>query len=1306
MRQQRTDGNGGMGQDKGENHTGNDAHIEMDATCKDFTRSTSHAAESDQSAPLPALPQNSTTNRETSTGCACSPCYTAAPLAPSCSLDFSARVASSSSLAVSVGHLKHENHPPESGQRRESSESHSGSPTATDGNPAVASLYPKSSEDISDWTAIATHLFLLFFLFVVVGLFFFSSPWSLPPFLPLPSIHALGGRFADFLQVAVSLPQRIHSFYVTRVDPTPLRSFSIACLDPRQVPAPLRVDSPPFLAAVLSRLFHVYSYLRQALSWPGAVPLPLCETALRPSYDFVIIGSGTAGSVVAGRLASALAAASTPSSSYAASGVSSGGSVLLIEAGSLPDLRVFSPHVIPLMTLENQRSDIDWKFVTEKQAKACKGLNKRVSFWPRGKIGGGSSVLNYMLYVRGHRDDYNSWAACVGDPTWRYANVLPYFKRLERVTFPLGEENKSYRGTSGPIPISYKAPPQDPAVAAFLEASASLGFPLNRDYNGGDIEGCSPFQINTEFGRRVTSFQGYLYTGEFEKKETLHALFNTRATKIVFDEKNNVVGVNVVNEKACTEESWGACDVKTIRVNKEVILAAGAIQTPQLLELSGIGGAARLRSLGLDVVADLPAVGENLQDHFYTPRLFTLKKRVPREVLTRLHADAPWVTDAGAASGEETTAAREPSTENQQNAESHRGEETATPPKPNDWLEGGEGEARRASEPEEAAHSPSRFSELLSRLFRLAPSDGEETEPAEEIPLESANRARGTRLTVLAEFFLHAKGILTTSGCDAHLVTGQLMPALDSDRETSDASAVEASFPSSCPGNLRLPDMQIHFFNALPESAALTQFMNLPSVLEQMVGSPLGWGAEEEDAAEAAPTGGDRPQTGTVERGDRRLSARQRAEKTHGAEEVPARGDAGDRLPPEGDEEEERQERMQNEETFATPVLPSGSSHKRKKSFKHTPHGIIMLPVLLHPRSRGFVHVRSANPFQPPLIDPVYFGAERDTKVLIEGLKLIDRLAAARPLRDLIQRELLPTCDAHAEEGRSGLRAPTGGGPQPDWRAPASASASPGNCPLQPPALPSFSSTPFASSCLVAPPPSSSPAHSPSGVPRAPRETGGVAAGAFRFSADHTELCEALSAYKAGRGSYEAAMEKLVRYFTLTLYHPVGTARMGREGHAGGTETHESREASAPRAASGAGEPVEAESGGGAGEGTQRADEVAAGRRDPDRRETDGRAGGNPGRPPDAAAWAIDAVVDSRLRVCGGTCVKGLRVTDASVMPHLPSGNTQAAVMMIAEKAADFLLADWGLADESKHDEKGIDNSGSPQPHPTTPEGA
>ncbi|RQX72778.1 GMC oxidoreductase [Toxoplasma gondii CAST] len=828
-----------------------------------------------------------------------------------------------------------------------------------------------------------------------------------------------------------------------------------------------------------------------------------------------------------------------------------------------------------------------------------------------------------------------------GDSSWSYENVLPYFKRLERVTFPLDEGNRKYRGTSGPVPVSFKEPPLDPAVSAFLAAGAALGFAPQQDYNSAELEGVSPFQYNTEFGRRVTSFQSYLYTGEHDKKSRLHALFGVRATKILFDEKKRVVGVNVVKEAECSEEAWGTCDVRTIQVNEEVILAAGAVQTPQLLELSGIGAASRLEALGIDVTANLPAVGENLQDHFYTPRLYTLKKHLPAEFFHSLVVSKPWTElrreDKSKQKREENSRERGASVNSVGINKETRARETssqssfASRPSASN-APSASSSAFASSSP--ASASPSGSSAAASSIVieRLGEGAGER-ETAVEVTLESANRERGTRFGAILDFLLFGKGVLTTSGADAHLVTGQLVT--ETEEELEKEADLESLFPSSCPRNLKLPDIQIHFFNALPESSALSQFMNLPSALSRLVGSPLDW----DEAFEPGEEGGEvRQSPNEMEGGHREETHAKTARQTH-------------KFP--------------------------------------TPHGAIMLPVLLHPRSRGFVHAKSKNPFQPPIIDPLYMQNKRDLRALVEGLKIVDRLVAEPPLRDLIKKELLPSCDFHMPHPPKSDSTLEPNAPRSSSSV-CSASCSCSSAVFQSPSvsLALAAGEEPSASCSVGAFREAAPAGESASAPlfSTPGRTQTTTAfpvNTFSHSAEHVEFCDFVEEYRQGKRSYESILEKLVRYFTLTLYHPVGTARMGRgRGDRGGVKAEKSR---AEEQEKGRVQEV-----GGERETQTRSDRgfVRNGeqKRHPEERgkehSQDGGERQTSGAPETETQkrkgkeeiWAADAVVDSRLRVCGGACVSGLRIADASVMPHLPSGNTQAAVMMIAEKAADFIL--------------------------------
>ncbi len=292
-----------------------------------------------------------------------------------------------------------------------------------------------------------------------------------------------------------------------------------------------------------------------------------------PDYDYIIVGAGSAGSVVANRLVTADPALE----------------VLLLEAGGA-DTRpeIFIPAALPSLF----GTEIDWAYMTEPEP----GLDGRQIYHPRGKVLGGSSAINGMIYIRGNRRDFDRWAAA-GNDGWGYDDVLPYFIRAEGNSRG-GDE---FHGGEGPLAVEDN-PALDPRSEAFLEAAKELGYPENRDFNGADQEGFGPFQVNIRGGRRITSAEAYLHP--VMKEPNLTVATNALATAIVLTD-GRASGLEYVQ------------DGQRIRagVRREVILCAGAFESPKLLMLSGIGPADHLTEHGLAVNVDLRGVGSNLQDH-------------------------------------------------------------------------------------------------------------------------------------------------------------------------------------------------------------------------------------------------------------------------------------------------------------------------------------------------------------------------------------------------------------------------------------------------------------------------------------------------------------------------------------------------------------------------------------------------------------------------------------------------------------------------------------------------------------------
>ncbi|KAI5636589.1 GMC oxidoreductase domain-containing protein [Phthorimaea operculella] len=302
-----------------------------------------------------------------------------------------------------------------------------------------------------------------------------------------------------------------------------------------------------------------------------------------PNYDFIVVGAGSAGAVVANRLSE------VPH-----------WKVLLIEAGGNPNMGTESPQI----SFNNFNSEVDWAYKPEPQAHACKSYVDGRCAFPRGKVLGGSSSINGLFYVRGNKLDFDEWAAA-GNPGWSYEEVLPYFKKSENYTGPqLSRDLKRYHSTEGYLSVDCPSAASD-FEKMVLAAASQIGIKSLPDFHGADQMGVSKSCTTSKDGVRHSTARAFL--APFKDRANLHVLKNAHVTKLVFkDNTNRVTGVLVHK------------DGKEFAVNakKEVILSAGAINSPQLLMLSGIGPKEHLESLGIEVKADLQ-IGENLQDHPY-----------------------------------------------------------------------------------------------------------------------------------------------------------------------------------------------------------------------------------------------------------------------------------------------------------------------------------------------------------------------------------------------------------------------------------------------------------------------------------------------------------------------------------------------------------------------------------------------------------------------------------------------------------------------------------------------------------------
>ena len=304
------------------------------------------------------------------------------------------------------------------------------------------------------------------------------------------------------------------------------------------------------------------------------------------SFDYIIVGAGSAGCVLANRL--------TANGKY---------TVLVLEAGGSDRKFWIQTPIGYGKTFYDPK--VNWMYTTEKNP----GLNNQASYWPRGKVVGGSSSINAMVYIRGQAEDYNLWQT-MGNLGWSWEDVLPYFKKSETNS----EGGDDLRGDSGPLYVNNVSRQYHPLTKVFLQAGQQQGFNYNSDFNGKSQEGLGYYQITTKNGKRMSAARAYLHPAL--KRDNCQMVTDAQVSRVLF-RHNAAYGVEYKRHG----------EIHVAQANREVIVCAGAINSPQLLQLSGIGPSKLLNDLDIPIVHAAEAVGRNLQDHLACTHYY--KSRVP-----------------------------------------------------------------------------------------------------------------------------------------------------------------------------------------------------------------------------------------------------------------------------------------------------------------------------------------------------------------------------------------------------------------------------------------------------------------------------------------------------------------------------------------------------------------------------------------------------------------------------------------------------------------------------------------------------